>query len=486
MTDRRTALAATLCLAVAVAACGGGGGDDGGGGTAESGDCPVEALADIPADDPVTVTLWAAMSADQAETMDSLAAAYNDSQDKVDVKVENAGGANDELLRKFTRGIPTGDIPEIAIFDDTVTQFMADSGVVMPAQACIDAEQYDTGDWLQPAMDSYTIDGALYPASANLSTILFYFNKNHFVRAGLDPNDPPGTLAEVREAAEALKAAGVTDKPLVLKMASWLVEYQLTGDGAPVVNENNGRSGDGATEAAIDNPQALELYTWLDDMVDDGLLDPKNDVENQYDHFLAMANQQSSMSMESSGAITAVVAFLNNGDLPSVEGTDTSDLPEVDPSALDIGAAPIPGLSEPGQVQVGGNAWYMTNTGTDEQLAATWDFLKWINQPAQQVVWNLEGSYIPFNTKALDDPELQDRWQNTLSGQWLALANEQVSTGLDPDFPGPLIGPYAEFRSTIRDSLDSMVFEEATPDDAIAAAASAITASLEKYADENF
>ena len=40
------------------------------------------------------------------------------------------------------------------------------------------------------------------------------------------------------------------------------------------------------------------------------------------------------------------------------------------------------------------------------------------------------------------DERIQDAWGSRLSGRWLALAWDQQQTGLDPAFPGPLIGPY--------------------------------------------
>ena len=76
---------------------------------------------------------------------------------------------------------------------------MVDCGTVLPAQSCIDADHYDTSDLRPAGKDYYTIDGVLYPASINLSSPLLYYNKNHFRRAGLDPDKPPTTLDELRD-----------------------------------------------------------------------------------------------------------------------------------------------------------------------------------------------------------------------------------------------------------------------------------------------
>ena len=58
-------------------------------------------------------------------------------EDAVVVRVENQGASYEELQRQFTGAIQSGDLPNITIAEDTQLQFMADSGVVLPASACI-------------------------------------------------------------------------------------------------------------------------------------------------------------------------------------------------------------------------------------------------------------------------------------------------------------------------------------------------------------
>jgi sn-glycerol 3-phosphate transport system substrate-binding protein len=260
MTRRRPLVAASLAGALLLAACGGGSDDTGGGGGGGLPPCPLDALDT--ATGPVEVVIWHSQLAQTLETLEALVADYNTSQDRVRVRLEGQGASYEELVRKFTQAIPTQQLPAAVVVDDTSTQFMADSGVVLPAQSCIDAAGVDVGQFLPTAVDYYTVDGALYPASASLGTALTYYNKNHFRRAGLDPEDPPQTLAELRSTAEALRAAGVTETPMVLSLSSWIFEFWLTGAGAPIVDNDNGRGADGATAAALaDNATALELLT---------------------------------------------------------------------------------------------------------------------------------------------------------------------------------------------------------------------------------
>lgn len=490
---RRTRLTAlALATTLLVAACGGGDDGDstdgtgGEGAAAELPPCPVEALE--AASGPVEVTVWHSYTAVTEETLLAMAADYNASQDEVVVKIENQS-SYEELWRKYQQGIASGQLPTIAIPDDTVTQQIIDSGTVLPAQSCIDATGYDTSQLLDVSRSYYTIDDVLYPSSLNTSAALLYYNKNHFRKAGLDPDSTPGTLDEMREYAQKIKDAGVVDTPIVLNLSPSIIEMFLTGAGIPVIDNDNGR-GDGETTAStFADERTVELLTWMQDMVDDGLLTIVPPIDNQFEHYLAMANQSASMTIETSTAATSVEAFLAGdlqaADLPT-DAAGAADDADVDLEALDIGAGEVPGIDEPGQLQMGGGAWYITLAGSDEQQAAAWDFLSWFNEPAQQARWSAEGSYLPYNTKALDEPVLQEAWTTTKAGQWLALAYEELSTGIDPEFPGPLMGPYEQFRAAEREAVDAIVFGDADPAAAAQDVQDKTTEAIQQYNDESF
>ena len=341
----RAALVALAACLLVVSACGSSGGsrdEAAGGGTSDTvqplSPCPLDALAS--ASPPVEVVLWHPFVAKTKDTLEAMVAQYNASQTKVKVRVEAQGSYN-ELAAKYRAAVPSKDLPGIAIFEDTNTKSVADSGTILPAQSCIDADHYDTSDLLDSVKAFYSVGGALFPSSANISTPLLYVNRNHFRKAGLDPDKPPTTLAEIRADAEKLKAAGVVDRPMALSLQPWFVESWLNGEGAPIVDNDNGRGPGQTTEAAFDNDQTREIYTWIRDMNRDGLLTAVPNTDGNIDDYLAMAQQKTSMIIESSVAATSIKAFLK-GDLdPSTLQGGGGAAPS-DPNALDIGAALVP------------------------------------------------------------------------------------------------------------------------------------------------
>lgn len=481
-------LAALFIAALLATACGGDSGETAGGSDGDSDDggvepadiCPVDALDD--ADGPVEITLWHTYVGLTNRTLNEIAADYNASQDRVEVRVENQGSAYEELLRKYRQGIPSGDLPAIGVMEDTNTQFLADSGTIVPGGMCAEADGYpEYDDFADGVKDFYSIDGVLQPVSFNVSTVLLYYNRDHFSAAGLDPDDPPDTVEEVAEYARAIKAAGIVDRPVVLNMQPWFVEFWLTGAGEGLVNNENGR-GDGETTAgAFDNPATHELFGQLQSMHAEGLLNPVPGTEGQFDHYFAIGLEQASMTIETSTAVTTINAVLEGNLDPAELGLD-AELPPID---VNVDAGPFPGLDGANQGQLGGGVWYITNTGPPEVQAAAWDFAKYVNLPENQALWHLEGSYLPVRAATAESEQIQQFWTGTRPGRWLKIAHEGLQN-VDPNWPGPLIGPYTETRSAVRSALDALLFSGANPDAAITEANQAITEALEDYNEENF
>jgi sn-glycerol 3-phosphate transport system substrate-binding protein len=211
-------------------------------------------------------------------------------------------------------------------------------------------------------------------------------------------------------------------------------------------------------------------------------------VPGKIDNLLAMSgnNPKASMTIETSTAATSIKAFLG-GDQSVVAGADSADAAAAaNVSGLDIGAVKVPGIHEAGQVQIGGGAWYITNQTPPEVQAAAWDFIKWWNTPATQATWTIEGSYIPFSTAAAQSAEVQQFWQNDLAGRWSAISYQQLTQGVDPAWPGPLIGPYHEVRVAVEKGLDELTLQGKDPQGVATEANDAATKSIESYNEGNF
>ena len=89
------------------------------------------------------------------------------------------------------------------------------------------------------------------------------------------------------------------------------------------------------------------------------------------------------------------------------------------------------------------------------------------------------GRFVPETlVPALD--ELTEAFESDRAGQWLAVAYEQLRT-LDADFPGPVMGPYKEFRSGVQAAMERVAEAGADPRSAIEEFDEQFQAALDAY-----
>ena len=485
------AVALVATAALVAGACSGGSDDEATPTTtkespAQAENCPVDALDS--ASGVTEVTVWHPYNTLTQEALETAATEYNASQDKVKVSVE-AQGSYPELLKKYEDSLgDPANLPDVIFSEDTTLQYMVDSGSVIAAADCIAADPDSEtfyGDLLPQVENSYSVSGKLWAAAFGVSMPIMYVNNDHLAAAGLTVGDYPGTLAEVREAAEKIKAANIAglEAPVVMQLYGWYPENWLTGARHEIVNEENGRAGL-ATESEFGGDATLEVLEWMNDMAEDGLL-KAYPYGSDISHFLAMAQSSASILIDGSRAITTVDAVVANSYAPpeadGVEGLEGLEDAELD--GLDISVAEVPGMEEPGKGAVWGSAGFLVAGQDDAKVAGGWDFLKFFNAPAQQIQWTLKGSYLPVTKAVQESPEITSYFAGETAGKWLGVVNNQL-LNLDTDFASPAIGPYNEFRAGEHSMLDDIVLGDADPADALEKFNSKFQDDLDRYAAE--
>ena len=495
MARRPIGLVVLLALGLLAAACsdppssgdGSGEGADveaGGDGEAALPDCPLDALDEAAAEGPVEITLWyGGIGGPVKETMEAMVDGFNAGQDQVRLVASDQGGSFAEVWRKFqsTASANVDQLPDVVMLETTELKAVADSELVLPAEACMEAADYDPTN-IEPAVRSaHSVGGVLYPGYVNVSSQVLYYNKAHWVKAGLDPEAPPQTLEEIYEQAQALKRAGVSDKPFAFKASHAVFENWLSGGGVDVVDNDNGQGGP-ATAATFDTPEATEILDLLRRMDDEGLINVFANTEGSVDHYLALATQDSSMLIETSTASKTIADALA-GDLTAAEAGVDFNESIVDRTDLVPATGAFPGIEGPGQVHPGGGAFFVVDESEPAEQAASWRFLEYMLQPENAKSWHLQGGYLPIVKSVQDEPDVQAFWADQVAGVLLKTAVDQLSEA-DPDEPGPLIGPYPDFVDALQGAIEAVLLNDADIASSLATAQDEVTASLERYAGE--
>lgn len=464
-------LALGTAVALLLGACGGGdddSGDGGGGGGGGGGDgaaavdpatCGLEEFA--AAEKPVEIVFWHAMARANATALQEMIDRFHSAQDDVRVRLVQQP-TYQETLTKYRSGLGTGDLPDVVQLEETVVQTMVDSRTTIPVEACVEADDYDLSDFVPRALEYYSTQDVLRAMPFTVSNPVLLFNATAFQEAGLDPNDPPSTLQEVREASQQIVDRGVTPYGIALRVEPYINEFLFAKSGAVYVDNGNGRD-ERATEAQLDSEIGLEIWTWWKEMVDDGLaLDTGGQIGN-FDHMLAIGNGQAAMTFEASSALGTIREVLESGQFPGVV----------------VGAGPLPAVQEGGGVPVGDAALWIPTASSPEKRGAAWQLVKFLSEPAQQAYLSLKGGYVPVRESAPDDPDLAEKWA---ADPAFRVGYDQLLSGPTNDATvGSVIGDYQGVRNAVRDGLTSMLTQGVSPQEALEAADRKADAAIEEY-----
>jgi sn-glycerol 3-phosphate transport system substrate-binding protein len=428
-------------------------------------ECGVGLLDDVT--EPVEIEFWHSMSSDNQASMEDLVAQYNASQDRVHV-TPLWQGTYDETAEKFRQTLG-GDLPQVIQLEETQLRFAIDSGAMLPVQDCVDGAGYSFDDYLAPVVDEFVVEGQLWPMPFNTSSLVMYYDRAAFTAAGLDPDDPPATLDELRTAAEAIVASGYTQTGFSMILESWWVEQWIATSGELFVDQGNGRDGR-STELLLGGDAGLELFRWIDGMIDDGLATSFGIVDDaSIDYVTALipggGASQAAFSLGTSAFLGAALDLLAANDF-----------------AVELGVAPLPTLGAgTGGVTTSGAALWIVAEGTEPlQRAASWDFVQWLDEPEQQATWHEATGYLPNTTTAADLASVQALWaaQPAYTVAYDQLFESQVGSAA-----GPVIGAYNETRQAVEGALEDMVLSGLTPEDAVAQARQEASDAMAAYND---
>ncbi len=457
------AAAVVVLLASVLAACGGGGGS--GEQAAPSGDqaeCPVDALAG--AKKPVTIRFWNVLARENLDELKRQTAEFNSSQDEVRVKLVTQTGYP-ELLAKYKSALSSGsgDLPDLAGFEETTVQTLLDSRSTVMIQSCVDRDHYSLADFVPRTISYYSVQGKLRAMPWTISNPVLIYNPAAFRKAGLDPAKPPRTLAEVKEYSKRIVAAHAAKHGTSLKIAPYLFEFLYAKSGQAYVNNGGGRDAR-ATEALLDNPTGRAIWAWWKDMVSSGLAMNNGSDPDSFDHLLALATGDSAMTFEASGALGPIRAVLESGQYPGVE----------------IAAAPLPSLKGGGGVPVGDGAIWITSKTSRAKQAAAWKYVKFLVDSKQVAALSARTGYVPIRRSAAESAEVQEFWRTHPE---FKIPYTQLLAPGGPAADGSVIGNYQGVRDAVQDGVVAMLTQGRSPAQALAQAQARADRAIREYND---
>jgi multiple sugar transport system substrate-binding protein len=350
-------VAALASVAMLASACGGGGDDSSQAPAGEAGG---------------TITIWARDS--QQGFMSQLVSLYNKSH-KVQAKVTIIPAAS--FVQKLGTAASSNAGPDVSSIDLVYAPYFASAGALEDITDLANSLPYK--DSLSPSHRRLaTFEDKTYalPFTAEASAV--YYNKDLFKKAGLNPDKPPTTFAEMRAAAKKIRALGPDYYGFTFAGACGgcnVFEFapHVWASGGDILSEDG-------KKALLDTPQvtdALQLYRdmWTDGSVPSAA---KNDAGTQQ------------IPLFTSGKVGMVTlgAFA---------------IPTMEKAKINFGVTPIPGKDGKEASFAGGDVISVIS-GTKNKAGAE-DFVKWATDEQAQTFLAKNGS-VPVRTDLV--PKIYD------------------------------------------------------------------------------
>ena len=311
-----------------------------------------------------------------AKAIDGFAADFMKANPGIKVNPIYAGTYQDTIVKALTAH-KSGTPPVTSVLLSTDMFTLIDEDAIVPIDNFV--KTADDKAWLNSFYPAFMMNsrtgGKTWGVPFQRSTVVMYYNKELFKEAGLDPNKPPQTWAELRA-----DAAKLTKKDASGKVTQWGV--QIPSSGFPywlfqTLTTTNGAilANEAGTQVKFDDPKVIEaLQFWVDlakaGVHPPGVVEWGTTPKDFFEKKVAMM-------------------YTTTGNLTNVKKN----------AGFDFGVAMIPANKRKGSPTGGGN-FYIFKKSTTAQQEAAFKFIKWITQPERAAAWSMDTGYVAVSPAA--------------------------------------------------------------------------------------
>lgn len=392
-------------------------------------------LPHLPARAATDVVWWHAMSGELGRQVEKLAADFNASQASYRV-VPVYKGNYAETVSAAIFAFRSRSQPAIVQVNEIATAtMMAAKGATYPVHELMrnESEPFFPTSYL-PAVTGYYTDiaGNMLSFPFNASTPILYYNKELFRRAGLDPEAPPKTWADVGIAAKRLRAAGAPCG-FTTHWPSWIhIENFSALHDVPIATKSNGFDGLD-TALRINNPLVVRQLEQL-------------------------AEWQKTKIFDYGGRATVAEPRFQTGECAIFLGSSATRADILKNAKFDVGYGMLPYRpDEPGAPQntiIGGaTLWVMRDRPRAEYKGAA-RFFAFLSQPDVQASWHQNTGYLPV-TRAAYELSRERGFYDRNPGAAIAIEQMILKTPT-ANSKGLRLGSFVLIRDVIEDEMEQV------------------------------
>jgi len=385
------------------------------------------------------VTFWHGLSGPLGDTLNEMIREFNRNNDEIEV-VANPISSYTALSQKLMASIQAKKQPDIAqVFESWASKYI-ESGVLASLDELIaqdpDFGEDDLADIYPVFRESNTFKGTLYSFPFNKSVRAYFYNKDEFFRAGLDPNYFPETWEEFREYAQKLTRDLDNDgKPDRFGSNFNVNEWQFIN----LLHQAGGTILDEAGNPVLNSQAGIEALSYITDMMfKDKSVYLVREYEGQNDFLAGIA----AMYEGSSVSITHM---------------------RQQPINFNIGFAPLP-THRTNKSAVSGANIVIFKSGDPKRESAAWEFIKWFTDTEQTARWSVATSYMPVRRSAMNSEIIEQFLEK--NPQYRGIFEQLENAVYEPQS-----GAWFKARPELKGYLERAMRNQATPKEALDGAA---------------
>lgn len=229
------------------------------------------ACDDDAAQGPVEIEFQVSGDPEEIVVYESLVESFSKSHPGIDVKMIPVADKDDHLL-KLSRSFVGGDPPDVFLVNFREYSQFAIRGALEPVGPHLDAMGLAIEDYFPQPIEAFTFEDELQCLPQNISSLVVYYNRALFRKAGADPPPDSWTWEEFRATAISLTdgdVRGVGIEPSIIRLAPF-----VWSNGGELVDDP-----DAPTRFTFDDSQSREALEFVVGLVrDDGVVPTEKEV----------------------------------------------------------------------------------------------------------------------------------------------------------------------------------------------------------------
>jgi sn-glycerol 3-phosphate transport system substrate-binding protein len=316
--------------------------------------------------------------------IDQMAADFEKENPGIRIKPVYTGSYQDTITKTLT-ALKGGEPPHLAILLSTDMFTLIDEDAIVPFEEISDtaADKAWIAGFYPGFLENSQTGGKTWGIPFQRSTIVQYWNKELFKEAGLDPEKPPATWAELVEMGRRLTkkdaAGNVTQWGVSIPSSGfpyWLFQALTTQNDARLMNA-------AGNEVYFDRPGVIEALQYWVDLSRRHQIHPPGIVEwgtTPQDFFQRKV----------------AIIWTTTGNLTNVRAN----------AKFDFGVGMMPANKRLGSPTGGGNI-YVFKKATPAQRAAALRFAKWVTEPERAAQWGIDTGYVAVSPAAFETARMK-------------------------------------------------------------------------------